>query len=143
MVGCVLVIVGVGMNNMKEMIEKVKYFVFLGVDVFLVIIFYYNKISDVGLVVYFIVIVELLLILFILYNVFFRIGMLILIYVLVNLVEYFNIIGLKEVLGDMVYVMEVVWLISEKFSFYSGNDDLILLVMSVGGSGVISVWVNI
>ncbi|MFP9213406.1 dihydrodipicolinate synthase family protein, partial [Enterococcus faecalis] len=72
-----------------------------------------------------------------------RTGMSIPIHVLVNLAEHPNIIGLKEASGDMAYVMDAARLIGKEFVLYSGNDDLILPVMSVGGSGVISVWANI
>ena len=104
---------------------------------------YYNKTSDAGLAAHFTAIAEASPIPLILYNVPSRTGMSIPIHVLVNLAEHPNIIGLKEASGDMAYVMDAARLIGEEFFLYSGNDDLILPVMSVGGSGVISVWANI
>ncbi len=137
------VIAGAGTNNTKETIEKAKQFASLGADALLVITPYYNKTSDAGLAAHFTAIAEASPIPLILYNVPSRTGMSIPIHVLVDLAEHPNIIGLKEASGDMAYVMDAARLISEKFSLYSGNDDLILPVMSVGGSGVISVWANI
>nr|WP_277895484.1 4-hydroxy-tetrahydrodipicolinate synthase [Enterococcus lactis] len=142
--GRVPVIAGAGTNNTKETIEKAKHFASLGADALLVITPYYNKTSDAGLAAHFTAIAEASPIPLILYNVPSRTGMSIPIHVLVDLAEHPNIIGLKEASGDMAYVMDAAArLISEKFSLYSGNDDLILPVMSVGGSGVISVWANI
>ena len=137
------VIAGAGTNNTKETIEKAKHFASLSADALLVITPYYNKTSDAGLAAHFTAIAEASPIPLILYNVPSRTGMSIPIHVLVDLAEHPNIIGLKEASGDMAYVMDAARLISEKFSLYSGNDDLILPVMSVGGSGVISVWANI
>ena len=141
--GRVPVIAGAGTNNTKETIEKAKHFASLGADALLVITPYYNKTSDAGLAAHFTAIAEASPIPLILYNVPSRTGMSIPIHVLVNLAEHPNIIGLKEASGDMAYVMDAARLIGEEFFLYSGNDDLILPVMSVGGSGVISVWANI
>lgn len=141
--GRVSVIAGAGTNNTKETIEKAKHFASFGADALLVITPYYNKTSDAGLAAHFTAIAEASPIPLILYNVPSRTGMSIPIHVLVNLAEHPNIIGLKEASGDMAYVMDAARLIGEEFFLYSGNDDLILPVMSVGGSGVISVWANI
>ena len=63
--------------------------------------------------------------------------------VLERLAKHPKIIGIKEASGDISYVMAVARLLNETFVLYSGNDDMILPVLSVGGSGVISVWANI
>ena len=63
--------------------------------------------------------------------------------VLTELAKHPRIIGIKEASGDMSYTMEVAQLIDESFALYSGNDDLILPILSIGGIGVISVWANI
>lgn len=54
-----------------------------------------------------------------------------------------NIAGIKEASGDMSYAMKVAKFVGPDFTMYSGNDDLIIPVLSAGGSGVISVYANI
>ena len=104
---------------------------------------YYNKTSDAGLLAHFTAIADQSPVPIILYNVPSRTGMTIPIQVLERLAKHPKIIGIKEASGDISYVMAVARLLNETFVLYSGNDDMILPVLSVGGSGVISVWANI
>lgn len=115
----------------------------LGADQVLVITPYYNKTSDDGLLAHFTAIADRSPVPIILYNVPSRTGMTIPIQVLERLAKHPKIIGIKEASGDISYVMAVARLLNETFVLYSGNDDMILPVLSVGGSGVISVWANI
>ena len=137
------VIAGAGSNNTKKAIEKVKRFAALGADQLLVITPYYNKTSDAGLLAHFTAIADQSPLPILLYNVPSRTGMTIPIPILKKLAKHPQIIGIKEASGDIAYVMEVGRLIEESFVLYSGNDDTILPVLSVGGIGVISVWANI
>ena len=141
--GKVPVIAGAGTNATKKTIERVNRFAELGADQVLVITPYYNKTSDDGLLAHFTAIADRSPVPIILYNVPSRTGMTIPIQVLERLAKHPKIIGIKEASGDISYVMAVARLLNETFVLYSGNDDMILPVLSVGGSGVISVWANI
>lgn len=141
--GKVPVIAGAGTNATKKTIERVNRFAELGADQVLVITPYYNKTSDAGLLAHFTAIADQSPVPIILYNVPSRTGMTIPIQVLERLAKHPKIIGIKEASGDISYVMAVARLLNEAFVLYSGNDDMILPVLSVGGSGVISVWANI
>ena len=141
--GKVPVIAGAGTNATKKTIERVNRFAELGADQVLVITPYYNKTSDAGLLAHFTAIADQSPVPIILYNVPSRTGMTIPIQVLERLAKHPKIIGIKEASGDISYVMAVARLLNEAFVLYSGNDDMILPVLSVGGSGVISVWANV
>lgn len=141
--GRIPVIAGAGSNATAKTVKKVQRFAELGADQLLVITPYYNKTSDVGLLAHFKAIADASSLPIILYNVPSRTGMTISLPVLTELAKHPRIIGIKEASGDMSYTMEVAQLIDESFALYSGNDDLILPILSIGGIGVISVWANI
>lgn len=141
--GRIPVIAGAGSNATAKTIKKVQRFAELGADHLLVITPYYNKTSDAGLLAHFKAIADASSLPIILYNVPSRTGMTISLPVLTELAKHPRIIGIKEASGDMSYTMEVAQLIDESFALYSGNDDLILPILSIGGIGVISVWANI
>lgn len=141
--GRIPVIAGAGSNATAKTVKKVQRFAELGADQLLVITPYYNKTSDVGLLAHFKAIADASSLPIILYNVPSRTGMTISLPVLTELAKHPRIIGIKEASGDMPYTMEVAQLIDESFALYSGNDDLILPILSIGGIGVISVWANI
>lgn len=141
--GRIPVIAGAGSNATAKTVKKVQRFAELGADQLLVITPYYNKTSEAGLLTHFKTIADASSLPIILYNVPSRTGMTISLPVLAELAKHPRIIGIKEASGEMSYTMEVAQLIDETFALYSGNDDLILPVLSVGGIGVISVWANI
>lgn len=141
--GRIPVIAGAGANATAKTIKKVQRFAELGADQLLVITPYYNKTSDAGLLTHFKAIADASSLPIILYNVPSRTGMTISLPVLTELAKHPRIIGIKEASGDMSYTMEVAQLVDESFVLYSGNDDLILPILSIGGIGVISVWANI
>lgn len=141
--GRIPVIAGAGSNATAKTVKKVQRFAELGADQLLVVTPYYNKTSDVGLLAHFKAIADASSLPIILYNVPSRTGMTISLPVLTELEKHPRIIGIKEASGDMSYTMEVAQLIDESFALYSGNDDLILPILSIGGIGVISVWANI
>ncbi|MGG5305868.1 dihydrodipicolinate synthase [Enterococcus pernyi] len=141
--GRIPVIAGAGSNATAKTVKKVQRFAELGADQLLVVTPYYNKTSDVGLLAHFKAIADASSLPIILYNVPSRTGMTISLPILTELAKHPRIIGIKEASGDMSYTMEVAQLIDESFALYSGNDDLILPILSIGGIGVISVWANI
>lgn len=137
------VIAGAGTNDTKKTIERVQRLAAIGADQLLVITPYYTKTSDAGLLAHFTAIADQSPRPIILYNVPSRTGMTIPIPVLEKLATHPQISGIKEASGDLAYVMAVGRLLTDSFVLYSGNDDAILPILSVGGTGVISVWANI
>ena len=63
--------------------------------------------------------------------------------VVVELSNHKNIVGIKEASGDISYLAEIARVCEDSFSIYSGNDDIIVPVLSLGGIGVISVLANV
>ena len=79
----------------------------------------------------------------ILYNVPGRTGCAISVENVEKLSRHPNICGIKEASGDMSYAMKIAHCVGPDFALWSGNDDITLPLLSIGGSGVISVWANI
>ncbi len=137
------VIVGIGSNDTAVACHYAEIFSKMGADYLLAITPYYNKTNPSGLKKHFLQIAEASKCPILLYNVPSRTGMSIPISVLKELAVHPKIAGIKEASGDMSYTMQVSELISDRFWLFSGNDDLIVPIMSMGGSGVISVLANI
>lgn len=137
------VIAGTGSNDTVHGIKLSKEAERLGADALLVVTPYYNKTNKQGLINHFTLIAESVNIPIILYNVPSRTGMNISLEVLEELVKIDNIVGIKEASGNASYLMEVAARFGDRFDIYSGNDDIIVPVMSVGGKGVISVLANV
>ncbi len=138
------VIAGTGGNDTAHSIYMSQEAEKLGADALLVITPYYNKANKSGLRKHFVSIANSVKLPIILYNVPSRTKVNIppaLVADLATNVE--NIVALKEACGDLAQVVEVCRLVPEGFAVYSGNDDSILPLLSVGGSGVISVLANI
>lgn len=136
------VIAGVGGNNTAKVIASAKRAKELGVDGLLAVTPYYNKTTQAGLVAHFHAVADATDLPIILYNVPSRTALNILPETLCRIAEHENIAGMKEASGDIVQVAEMVRLCPH-VHMYSGNDDYILPVLSVGGLGVISVAANI
>ena len=137
------VIAGTGSNDTVHGIKLSKEAERLGADALLVVTPYYNKTNKQGLINHFTLIAESVNIPIILYNVPSRTGMNISLEVLEELVKIDNIVGIKEASGNASYLMEVAARFGDRLDIYSGNDDIIVPVMSVGGKGVISVLANV
>lgn len=138
------VIAGTGGNDTAHSIYMSQEAEKLGADALLIITPYYNKANKSGLRKHFVSIANSVKLPIILYNVPSRTKVNIppaLVADLANNVD--NIVALKEACGDLAQVAEVCRLVPEGFAVYSGNDDSILPLLSVGGSGVISVLANI
>ncbi|GAA0075793.1 4-hydroxy-tetrahydrodipicolinate synthase [Clostridium sp. CTA-5] len=137
------VIAGTGSNNTNSAIEMSKYAESVGVDGLLVITPYYNKTSKKGLLKHFTAINDAVKTPIILYNVPSRTGVNISPSDLVEISKLNNIVAIKEASGNISQIVEMKALCKDKIDIYSGNDDQIVPIMSLGGKGVISVLANV
>ena len=137
------VIAGSGSNNTAYSVELSKYCQDVGVDGLLVVTPYYNKSTQDGLIKHFTTIAESVDIPIILYNVPGRTGVNIKPTTVEKLSKVKNIVAIKEASGDISQVAEISRLCGDDFAIYSGNDDQIVPILSLGGSGVISVLANV
>lgn len=137
------VIAGTGSNDTKKVIEMTKYAESVGVDAALIVTPYYNKTTQEGLIKHYEKIAESVNIPIILYNVPGRTGINILPKTCYELSKISNITAIKEASGDISKVAEIANLCRDNLWIYSGNDDQILPILSLGGIGVISVLSNI
>ena len=140
--GRIPVIAGTGSNDTAHGIELAKEAESLGVDGLLLVTPYYNKASKKGLIMHYSAIANSVKIPICLYNVPSRTGVNIPIDVLKELSKIDNIVAIKEASGNMSYAMKVAAEVPE-LDLYSGNDDMIVPFLSIGGKGVISVVSNI
>lgn len=137
------VIAGTGSNCTRSSVELSQYAEKVGVDGLLVVSPYYNKSSQAGLIKHFNMIADSVNIPLILYNVPGRTGVNIQPQTVKELSKHKNIRAIKEASGDISQVAEIARLVPEDFYIYSGNDDSIVPLLSLGGHGVISVVANI
>lgn len=137
------VIAGTGTNNTKASVDMSIWAESVGVDGLLVITPYYNKTSQQGLVEHFKAIANSVKIPLILYNVPGRTGMNLLPATLLKLKDVNNIAAVKEASGNISQIANIKALCGDRFDIYSGNDDQVIPILSLGGSGVISVLANI
>lgn len=137
------VIAGTGSNNTKSAIEMTKYAESVGVDGVLVVTPYYNKATQKGLIEHFTKIAKETTLPIIMYNVPGRTGVNILPETCYELSKIDNIVAIKEASGNISQVAKIASLCGDDLAIYSGNDDQIIPVLSLGGIGVISVLSNI
>ncbi|GAA0221305.1 4-hydroxy-tetrahydrodipicolinate synthase [Metaclostridioides mangenotii] len=137
------VIAGTGSNNTMHSVFMSQECEKLGVDGLLVITPYYNKANKAGLKRHFETIAASVKLPIILYNVPGRTCVNISPSLVAELAKIDNIVAVKEASGDLGQVAEIASLVPEDFAIYSGNDDTIVPLLSVGGHGVISVLANI
>lgn len=137
------VIAGVGGNNTDVVVKSSKFAERVGVDGLLTVTPYYNKTTQKGLIEHFKEIAENTNLPIILYNVPSRTGMDILPSTYLELSKIENIVATKEASGDISKILKVRNLCRDNLNVYSGNDDQIIPVLSLGGIGVISVLSNI
>ena len=141
--GRIPIIAGTGANNTKAVIEMNKKVEQLGVDGVLIVTPYYNKTTQEGLLAHYKVIAENTKLPIILYNVPSRTGVNIKPETCLKLSKIPNIVAIKEASGDLSQIAEIANLCGEELSIYSGNDDQVIPILSLGGKGVISVLSNI
>ena len=141
--GRVPVIASSGSNSTQTVIEKSLDLQAAGADAVMNIAPYYNKANKKGMYHHFADVADAIDIPLIIYNVPGRTGCSIPADVIGELSKHERIIGIKEASGDLSYVAKIAKYANENFAIYSGNDDVILPVLSMGGSGVISVLANV
>ncbi len=137
------VILGTGGNNTSSVIAESKYAQSLGADALLIVTPYYNKCSQDGLVKHFFAVADAVELPIIIYNVPGRTGVNITPATLARLAEHPNIQAIKEASGNISQIAEMARLVKGKMDLYSGNDDQIVPILSLGGKGVISVLANV
>lgn len=141
--GRVPVIAGTGSNDIAYAIDLTKYACEIGADAMLVVTPYYNKATQGGLIKSFTAIADASTKPIIMYNVPSRTGCNIKPETCAVLCEHPNIVAIKEAGGDISQVAKIAALTKGKLDIYSGNDDQIVPVLSLGGKGVISVLSNL
>ena len=140
--GRVPVIAGTGSNDTDYALELTKYACNSGVDGVLLVTPYYNKATQNGLIKMFSDLADAASAPVILYNVPSRTGVNIEPKTVAALAEHPNISGIKEASGDISKIADIMALCGDKIDLYSGNDDQILPILSLGGKGCISVLSN-
>lgn len=137
------VIAGIGSNNTKQVLENENFANNIGVDGLLVVTPYYNKTTQNGLIEHYKIIAQNTDLPIILYNVPGRTGVDIKPDTYFELSKIENIVATKEASGDISKILKIRDLCGENLNIYSGNDDQIVPILSLGGIGVISVLSNI
>lgn len=141
--GRVPIIAGTGGNCTKSVIEMTKWAESIGVDGALIVTPYYNKTTQKGLIAHYTEIAKNTTLPIILYSVPSRTGVNITPETCLELSKIPNIIAIKEASGNISQVAEIKNLCKDELQIYSGNDDQILPILSLGGIGVISVLSNL
>lgn len=137
------VIIGTGSNNTKSAVELSIYAEKQGADGVLLVTPYYNKTTQKGLIEHYTAIANSVKIPCILYNVPSRTGVNIEPDTVATLSKIENIVGIKEASGNFSKTLEIISKVPKSFNVISGNDDMIVPLLSLGGTGVISVLSNI
>ncbi len=138
------VVAGTGSNCTKTAIQLSQEAEEAGVDGLLIVTPYYNKATQPGLIKHYSEIARSVKTPIIMYNVPGRTGCNLLPETVAELFKNEeNIVGLKEATGNMAQASKTMYLTDGKLDMYSGEDGLVLPLMSIGAIGVISVWSNI
>ncbi|MCH4891270.1 4-hydroxy-tetrahydrodipicolinate synthase [Acidaminobacter sp. JC074] len=135
-------IAGTGSNDTNHGVHLSEYAESVGADALLCVTPYYNKASQEGLYRHFKAMADAVDIPIILYNVPSRTGCGLSVETVKRLSELDNIVAIKEASGNISYAAEIARQVPD-FDIYSGNDDIIVPILSLGGKGVISVVANI
>ena len=141
--GRIPVVAGTGSNETSYAIELSQYAEKVGADALLLVTPYYNKCTQNGLVAHYTKIADSVSIPAILYNVPSRTGVVIKTETYAKLSQHPRIVGVKEASGDLSAILRLRAVTGDDFAVYSGNDDQIVPILSLGGSGVISVLSNV
>ncbi|MCL2398266.1 MAG: 4-hydroxy-tetrahydrodipicolinate synthase [Defluviitaleaceae bacterium] len=137
------VIAGAGGNDTRHIIELGKELQLAGVDALMLVTPYYNKTSQRGLIEHFSMIASSIDLPIVLYNVPSRTSLNMLPKTVAQLSKIDNIVAVKEAGGDIVQIAQVIELCGSNIDVYSGNDDHVVPILSLGGIGVISTIANI
>jgi len=141
--GRVPVIAGTGSNDTAYAVSLTRYCCDVGADAMLVVTPYYNKATQKGLIAMYNMIADASTKPIILYNVPSRTGVGIEPSTYAALADHPNIVAIKEANGNISKIVEAASLVGDKLTIYSGNDDQIVPILSMGGQGVISVLSNV
>ncbi|MDD7334863.1 MAG: 4-hydroxy-tetrahydrodipicolinate synthase [Lachnospiraceae bacterium] len=142
--GRIPVIAGTGGNSTERAAEFSKKAKALGVDGLLVVTPYYNKATQNGLIEHYRMIASAVDLPIIMYNVPSRTGCNLLPETVLRIAEECpNVVGIKEASGNISQVAKLAALCGNRLAIYSGNDDQIVPILSLGGKGVISVLSNV
>jgi 4-hydroxy-tetrahydrodipicolinate synthase len=137
------VVAGTGSNNTAEAVELTKHAEAVGADFALMITPYYNKPTQEGLYQHYKTICSQTRIPIVVYNVPSRTGVNLLPETVARLMDFPNIIGIKEATGDLKQCAKVVELCGDRIALISGDDFTVLPLLAIGGKGVISVVSNV
>lgn len=137
------VIIGTGSNCTKVAIELTRYAESIGADGALIVTPYYNKATQNGLIEHYKAISSSTNLPIIVYSVPSRTGVNITPQTCLELSKIPNIVAIKEASGNLSQIAEIASLCGDNLTIYSGNDDQVLPILSVGGKGVISVLSNV
>lgn len=137
------IIAGTGSNDTAYALELTKFACEVGVDGVLVVTPYYNKATQNGLIKLFTAVADASDVPVILYNVPSRTGVNMTPATVAKLAEHPNINAIKEASGNISAVAEIAAACGDKINIYSGNDDQVVPIMSLGGKGCISVLSNL
>lgn len=141
--GRVPVIAGTGSNDTRYAVQLSRQAQADGADALLLVTPYYNKSSQAGLIAHYTAIAQAVDLPCILYNVPSRTGCNLTPATLAELAKLPNINAVKEASGNISQVAEIAALCGDTLNIYSGNDDQIIPLLSLGGKGVISVLSNV
>ena len=141
--GRIPIIAGTGSNDTDYAVDLSRYAAEVGADAMLLVTPYYNKATQKGMAASFLAVADAIDKPCILYNVPGRTGCNLLPKTAASLCEHPNIVAIKEASGNISQIAELAALVGDKMDIYSGNDDQIVPVLSLGGKGVISVLSNI
>ena len=141
--GRVPAIAGTGSNDTAYAVSLTKYACEIGYEGLLVVTPYYNKATQKGLIAMYKTIAEASTKPIIVYNVPSRTGVNIEPATYAELAKIPNIAAVKEANGNISKIVELFALVGDKLDIYSGNDDQIVPILSMGGKGVISVLSNV
>ena len=137
------VIAGTGSNNTAQAMAMCKYAEEVGADACLVVTPYYNKTTQGGLVAHYSAVASSTKLPIILYSVASRTGVNILPETCLELSKIPNIVAIKEASGNISQIAKITELCGDNLHIYSGNDDQVIPILSLGGLGVISVLSNV
>lgn len=137
--GRVPVIAGTGSNDTAYAVKLSKEAESVGADALLLVTPYYNKTTQKGLIAHFTAIADAVNIPIVLYNIPGRTGVNMEVATIKKLAEHKNIVAVKEASGNISYAAKLITECGDMIDVYSGNDDMIVPLMSLGAKGVISV----
>lgn len=141
--GRIPVIAGTGSNNTMETISFSREVELLGVDGLLIVTPYYNLSNDQGYITHFTMIADSVNVPIVVYNVPGRTGSSLPVHVVKEISQHENIVALKEASANLSYFAKIASVVDKDFLLFSGNDDVVLPTLSLGGTGVISVAANV